>query len=94
VLSYLCFESIATLGEENREQRAAVGRAIAVALAVCAALFVAQCWCAALLVPDPAGLVARGDPDGAAFYATADAAGGPWLAWLPGRTAPLRTGGW
>ena len=79
VLSYLGFESIATLGEENRERRAAVGRAIVVALAVCAALFVVQCWCAALLVPDPAGLVARGDPDGAAFYAAADVAGGPWL---------------
>ena len=79
VLSYLGFESIATLGEENRERRSAVGRAIAVALAVCAALFVVQCWCAALLVPDPAGLVARGDADGAAFYAAADAAGGPWL---------------
>jgi amino acid transporter len=79
VLSYLGFESIATLGEENREQRATLGRAIAVALAVCAALFVVQCWCAALLVPDPAGLTARGDPDGAAFYAAADVAGGAWL---------------
>jgi amino acid transporter len=55
VLSYLGFESIATLGEENRERRAAVGRAIAVALAVCATLFVVQCWCAAVLVPDPDG---------------------------------------
>jgi amino acid transporter len=79
VLSYLGFESIATLGEENRERRAAVGRAIGLALAVCAALFVVQSWLAALLVPDPEGLVARGDPDGAAFYAAADVAGGAWL---------------
>jgi amino acid transporter len=38
-----------------------------------------QTWIAALLVPDPAGLLANGDPEGTAFYDAAEVAGGHWL---------------
>jgi amino acid transporter len=80
VLSYLGFESIATLGEENTGPRRLIGWAIAVSLALCAVLFVAQSWLAALLVRDPDALVADGDPQGAAFYAAIAVAGGAGLA--------------
>jgi amino acid transporter len=43
-------------------------------------LFIVQTWVAALLVPDPAGLLSKGDPGGTAFYDAADVAAGAWLA--------------
>jgi amino acid transporter len=80
VLSYLGFEAIGTLGEESTGHRRLVGWAIAAALALCAVLFVAQSWLAALLLPDPAGLIASGDSQGVAFYTAIAVAGGAWLA--------------
>ena len=59
-----------------------IGRAMLAALAVAGGLFIAQTWFAALLVPDPAGLLAAGDPDGVAFFDAARVAAGPWLATL------------
>ena len=41
-----------------------------------------QTWLAALLVPDPEGLIANGDAGGTAFYDAAGVAGGAWLAKL------------
>ena len=52
------------------------------ALALAGLLFIVQTWVAALLVPDPAGLLANGDPAGTAFYDAAEVAGGHWLSVL------------
>ena len=79
VLSFLGFDGISTLAEENRETARSIGRAMIAALALAGLLFVVQTWVAALLVPDPARLVAEGDPGGTAFYDAAAVAGGPWL---------------
>ena len=56
-----------------------VGRAIKIALVLAGVLFIVQVWVAALLVPDPAGVIASGDPSGTAFYDAAAVAGGHWL---------------
>jgi amino acid transporter len=80
VLSFLGFDGIAMLVEEARGGSAQVGRAMRLALVLAGVLFIVQVWVAALLVPDPAGLLANGDPDGTAFYDAAAAAGGDWLA--------------
>jgi amino acid transporter len=79
VLSFLGFDGISMLAEESRDGARVVGRAMAAALALAGVLFVAQTWVAAMLVPDPAGLVASGDPGGTAFYDLAAIAGGHWL---------------
>jgi amino acid transporter len=52
---------------------------MAAALGLAGVLFVVQTWVAAMLVPDPAALIASGDPGGTAFYDLASIAGGPWL---------------
>jgi amino acid transporter len=82
VLSFLGFDGISTLAEENREAARSIGRATVAALVLAGALFIVQTWVAALLVPDPAGLIANGDPAGTAFYDAAGVAGGAWLATL------------
>src|SRR3954454_18899056 len=82
VLSFLGFDGISTLAEENREAARSIGRATVAALVVAGALFIVQTWVAALLVPDPDGLIANGDPGGTAFYDAAGVAGGAWLATL------------
>jgi amino acid transporter len=82
VLSFLGFDGISTLAEENRESARSLGRSMIAALAVAGTLFIVQTWVAALLVPDPDTLVAEGDPGGTAFYDAAAVAGGPWLATL------------
>ncbi|WP_448624162.1 APC family permease [Geodermatophilus sp. URMC 64] len=82
VLSFLGFDGISTLAEENRESARMIGRSMIAALILAAALFIVQTWVAALLVPDPAGLIANGDAEGTAFYDAADVAGGAWLATL------------
>lgn len=79
VLSFLGFDGIAMLTEEAKDGARAVGRAMKLALGLAGLLFVAQVWVAALLVPDPPGLVKNGDPNGTAFYDAANAAGGHWL---------------
>lgn len=82
VLSFLGFDGISMLAEENRDQARSIGRAMVLALILAAALFIAQTWVASMLVPNPTGLIANGDPAGTAFYDAAAVGGGAWLAWL------------
>jgi amino acid transporter len=82
VLSFLGFDGISTLAEENRESARTIGKATIGALIVAGALFIVQTYVAALLVPDPAKLISDGDPGGTAFYDAARVAGGAWLATL------------
>ncbi|MEU4805410.1 APC family permease [Actinosynnema sp. NPDC023587] len=82
VLSFLGFDGISTLAEENRDSARAIGRSMVAALVVTGLLFITQTWVAALLVPDPAALLADGDAGGTAFYDAAAVAGGGWLATL------------
>ncbi|HEY0572630.1 MAG TPA: APC family permease [Pseudonocardia sp.] len=92
VLSFLGFDGISMLAEENRESARQIGRAMIAALLLAGVLFVVQTWVAALLVPDPAGLLANGDPSGTAFYDAARAAGGGWLAGLTALTTAIAWG--
>jgi amino acid transporter len=78
-LSFLGFDAISTLSEENREAGNQVARATVASLFVVAVLFVVQTWVAALLVPDRAKLLTEGDTAGTAFYDAAEYAGGHWL---------------
>jgi amino acid transporter len=82
VLSFLGFDGISMLAEENTGGAHQIGRAMAAALGVAGLLFIAQTWLAALLVPNPGDLIANGDPDGTAFYDAARVAGGAWLSTL------------
>ncbi|MEV4392552.1 APC family permease [Nonomuraea sp. NPDC049607] len=77
VLSFLGFDGISMLVEESAGGSAQVGRAMRLALILAGLLFVVQVWVAALLVPDPAGLLASGSES--AFYDAAASAGGEWL---------------
>jgi amino acid transporter len=79
VLSFLGFDGISMLAEENRESARQIGRSMVFALLVAGVLFIAQTWVASLFVADPAGLIANGDPGGTAFYDAAEVAGGHWL---------------
>ncbi|MEU4093650.1 APC family permease [Streptomyces sp. NPDC026673] len=82
VLSFLGFDGISTLAEENRESARAIGRSMVAALLLAGALFIVQTWVAALLVPEPQTLIGKGDPEGTAFYDAARVAGGAWLGTL------------
>jgi amino acid transporter len=82
VLSFLGFDGISTLAEENRESARAIGRSMAAALLLAGVLFIVQTWLAAMLVPEPQQLISDGDPDGTAFYDAARVAGGAWLGTL------------
>ncbi len=82
VLSFLGFDGISMLAEENKDSARALGRSMVAALLLAGALFIVQTWVASLLVPDPASLIAKGDPDGTAFYDASRVAGGAWLATL------------
>jgi len=77
VLSFLGFDGISMLVEESTGGSAQVGRAMRVALLLAGVLFITQVWVAALLVPDPAGLIEH--PSDTAFYDAAAIAGGEWL---------------
>ncbi|MFF4156552.1 APC family permease [Streptomyces sp. NPDC001678] len=80
VLSYLGFDAIASFAEEAAGGSPKVARAVVTCLVVAGALFVLQGYLAALLAPvSPAELAARPAGQGAAFYATVDAATGLWL---------------
>jgi amino acid transporter len=74
VLSFLGFDGISTLSEENSGKRDAIGRATVLALLLVGALFMLQTWVATDL--------ARGmhftSPE-TAFYELAERAGGAWL---------------
>ena len=82
VLSFLGFDGISTLAEENRDSARSIGKSMIAALILAGTLFIVQTWIAALLVPDPGGLIADGDAGGTAFYDAAEVAGGHWLSVL------------
>jgi amino acid transporter len=82
VLSFLGFDGISTLAEENKDTARAIGRSMVAALLLAGVLFIVQTWVASLLVPGPARLIAKGDPGGTAFYDAAAVAGGQWLSKL------------
>lgn len=79
VLSFLGFDGISMLAEENKEGAKSLGRSMVAALLLAGVLFIVQTWVAAMLVPNPAGLITDGDPGGTAFYDAAEVAGGHWL---------------
>jgi amino acid transporter len=91
-LSFLGFDAISTLSEENREAGSQVARATVLSLLVVAVLFVVQTWVAALLVPDRERLLAEGDTAGTAFYDAAEYAGGHWLYVLTAVTTAVAWG--
>jgi amino acid transporter len=91
-LSFLGFDAISTLSEENREAGSQVARATVLSLLVVAVLFVVQTWVAALLVPDRERLLAEGDTAGTAFYDAAEHAGGHWLYVLTAVTTAVAWG--
>ncbi|TWT04971.1 APC family permease [Planomicrobium sp. CPCC 101079] len=78
VLSFLGFDAIATLAEESKGGRKAVGNAIIVSLLVVGVLFIIQTWVAALIWPDYTSF----ENADVAFYQIAEIAGGAWLKWL------------
>jgi amino acid transporter len=78
-LSFLGFDAITTLSEENRQQARQIGRAVVGSLLVVGVLFIVQTWVAGLLVPNRETLLAEGDAAGTAFYQAAEVAGGRWL---------------
>jgi amino acid transporter len=82
VLSFLGFDGISMLAEENKESARAIGRSMIAALLLAGVLFIVQTWIASLLVPDPDELISKGDPGGTAFYDAAAVAAGAWLAKL------------
>jgi amino acid transporter len=82
VLSFLGFDGISMLAEENKESAKAIGRSMVAALLLAGVLFIVQTWVASLLVPDPDVLISKGDPGGTAFYDAAAVAGGAWLSKL------------
>lgn len=82
VLSFLGFDGISMLAEENQGAARNIGRAMVAALLLAGALFIVQTWVASMLVPGAEGLLADGDPDGTALYDAAGVAGGGWLAGL------------
>jgi amino acid transporter len=74
VLSFLGFDGISTLAEENRGNQNAVGRATVLSLILIGVLFMLQTWIAA----DLARGMRFASPD-TAFYEVAERAGGQWL---------------
>jgi amino acid transporter len=82
VLSFLGFDGISMLAEENKESSRMIGRAMVYALLLAGALFIVQTWVAAMLVPNADTLLSDGDPGGTAFYDAARVGGGAWLATL------------
>ncbi|ARF57207.1 APC family permease [Streptomyces gilvosporeus] len=80
VLSYLGFDAIASFAEEAAGGPKRVARAVLTCLVVAGVLFAVQTYLAALLAPmSAARLAAEPGEQGAAFYATVDAAVGGWL---------------
>jgi amino acid transporter len=77
VLSFLGFDGISTLAEENSGDRNAVGRATVLSLLLVGVLFMLQTWIATDL---SSGM--RFSSPGAAFYEIARLAGGVWLEWI------------
>jgi amino acid transporter len=78
MLSFLGFDGISMLAEENREEARQIGRAMAGALLVAGVLFISQTWLASMLVPNPEGVIADGAA-GDEFSQAAEVASGHWL---------------
>src|SRR5258708_663493 len=74
VLSFLGFDGISTLAEENRGNQNAIGRATVLSLILVGALFMLQTW----IATDLARGMRFASPD-TAFYEVAERAGGAWL---------------
>ncbi|HTV95757.1 MAG TPA: APC family permease [Steroidobacteraceae bacterium] len=74
VLSFLGFDGISTLAEENRGVQGAIGRATVLSLLLVGALFMLQTWVAT----DLARGMSFSSPE-TAFYDVAQRAGGAWL---------------
>jgi amino acid transporter len=77
VLSFLGFDGISTLSEENSGDRKSVGRATVLSLLLVGVLFMLQTWIATDLSN---GM--RFSSPGTAFYEIARLAGGVWLEWI------------
>ncbi|MEV6525505.1 APC family permease [Longispora sp. NPDC051575] len=91
-LSFLGFDGVAMLSEENKGQARQIGRSMFAALLLAGLLFIVQTWVATMYVEDPAALLATGDNNGPAFYEVATAAGGHWLAVLTAVTTAIAWG--
>ncbi|WP_018350908.1 APC family permease [Longispora albida] len=91
-LSFLGFDGIAMLAEENKEEERQLGRSMIAALGLAGLLFIVQTWVASMFVKDPAALIKDGDPAGTAFYDAAEVAGGHWLAVLTAVTTAIAWG--
>lgn len=91
-LSYLGFDALSTMSEDAKGGARQVGRAQIAALGLAGLAFMLQAFLAALLVEDPATLIAEGDVAGTAFYETARVAAGPWLATLTAISVALAWG--
>jgi amino acid transporter len=74
VLSFLGFDGISTLAEENRASQSAVGRATVLSLLLIGVLFMLQTW----IATDLARGMRFAAPE-TAFYEIAERAGGTWL---------------
>jgi amino acid transporter len=74
VLSFLGFDGISTLSEENRSGRDSVGRATVLALILVGALFMVQTW----IATDLSFGMRFGSPE-TAFFEITERAGGAWL---------------
>ncbi|MBG6212545.1 MAG: APC family permease [Cryobacterium sp.] len=92
VLSFLGFDGISTLAEENAGPSKSIGRSMIAALIVVGVLFVVQTWVASMLVEDPAALLKNGDPTGVAFYRAAETAGGTVMFILTAASTALAWG--
>ncbi|MFC3978611.1 MULTISPECIES: APC family permease [Streptosporangium] len=90
VLSFLGFDGISMLVEESTGGSAQVGRAMRLALILAGVLFVAQVWVAALLVPDPEGLLKQASDT--AFYDAAAVAGGETLSHIAATATAISWG--
>jgi amino acid transporter len=77
VLSFLGFDGISTLSEENRGDRNSVGRATVLSLLLVGVLFMLQTW----IATDLSNGMRFASP-GTAFYEIARLAGGVWLEWI------------
>ncbi|MEV4638529.1 APC family permease [Actinoplanes sp. NPDC049548] len=91
-LSFLGFDALSTLAEDAEGGPRQVSRAMVAALGITGLVFIAQTFLAALLVEDPGGLIAQGDPAGTAFFETARVAAGSWLATLTALATALAWG--